>query len=307
MDTDMSALEIGNWLESLGLGHYRKVFIDQEIDPQLLPDLTEGELRSMGLPLGARKKIIKAAGALQVRAQEPVPSAPAGTLALTSRSRPTEKAERRHLTVLTCDMVESTALATRIDPEQLREIMYGYFNACSDVVERFGGFVAKYTGDGLMAYFGYPKAQEDAAECAVRAGLQMIDFVRALEPSDGIRLQLRIGIATGLTVVGDLIGEGAAREEAVVGAVPALAARLQALAPSNGITISNATRHLVRGIFALEDLGRRELKGFPHAPRVWRVVGEAKAESRFASSFGSRATVRSWTKSCRPAPATPVP
>jgi class 3 adenylate cyclase len=200
MDTDKSALEIGNWLESLGLGQYRKVFIDQEIDPQLLPDLTEDELKSMGLPLGARKKIIKAAGALQVRGHEPLRADLAGTLGAKSGSRPVQLAERRNLTVLTCDMVESTALATRVDPEQLREIMYGYFDACSGVVENFGGFVAKYTGDGLMAYFGYPEAQEDAAERAVRAGLQMIDVVGSLEPFPGLRLQSRIGIATRLTV-----------------------------------------------------------------------------------------------------------
>jgi class 3 adenylate cyclase/tetratricopeptide (TPR) repeat protein len=288
MDTDRSALEIGVWLESLGLSRYRQVFIDEEIDPQLLPDLTEDELKSMGLPLGARKKIIKAAGALQARGKSLLRADRAATLAAGPRPRPVQLAERRNLTVLTCDMVESTALATQIDPEQLRDIMHGYFDACSEVVEHFGGFVAKYTGDGLMAYFGYPEAQEDTAERAVRAGLQMIEVVRTLEPSPGIRLQSRIGIATGLTVVGDLIGEGAAREEAVVGAAPALAARLQALAPANGVTISNATRRLVRGIFALEDLGRRELKGFPHLPRVWRVVGEAKVESRFAAARRDR-------------------
>ncbi len=288
MAADLSALEIGAWLESLGLGHYRQVFIDQEIDPQLLPDLTEAELKSMGIPLGARKKIIKAAGALRGRAQEPIRGDLGSRVGAQSRSRATQAAERRNLTVLTCDMVNSTALATRIDPEQLREIMHGYFAVCSNVVDRFGGFVAKYTGDGLMAYFGYPEAQEDSAERAVRASIQMIEGVRSLEPSPDIRLQSRIGIATGLTVVGDLIGEGAAREEAVVGAAPALAARLQALAPANGITISDATRHLVQGIFVLEDLGRRELKGFPQAQRVWRVLREAKAESRFAAARRDR-------------------
>jgi class 3 adenylate cyclase len=288
MDADTSPDEIGVWLESLGLGRYRQVFVRQQIDSRILPDLTEAELKSMGIPPGPRKAIIKAAQALRGRARAGTRSKVGDRIALKSGSMPRRVAERRNLTVLMCDMVGSTALATSLDPEQLREIMHGYLDACSDVVDRFGGFVAKYTGDGLMAYFGYPEAQEDSAERAVRASIQMIEAVRSLEPSPGIRLQSRIGIATGLTVVGDLIGEGAAREEAVVGAAPALAARLQALAHPDGITISNATRHLVRGIFLLEDLGRLELKGFPHAPRVWRVHGEARAESRFAAARGER-------------------
>ena len=211
-----------------------------------------------------------------------------GKIAAERSPRRQPVAERRNLTVLTSDLVDSTALATRLDPEQLREIMHGYLDACSEVVDRFGGYVAKYTGDGLMAYFGYPEAQEDSAERAVRAALRMIEIVRSLQPRPGIRLQTRIGIATGLTVVGDLMGQGAAREEAVFGAAPALAARLQAIALPDGITISNATRRLVRGIFVLVDLGRRELKGFPHAPRVWRVLGEAKVESRFAAAHRNR-------------------
>jgi class 3 adenylate cyclase/tetratricopeptide (TPR) repeat protein len=288
MDADTSPGAIGPWLESLGLGRYRQVFIAQEIDLQILPDLSEAELASLGIPLGPRKKILNAVRALRGGA------APRndrhGSDGPERSSSPGRGPERRNLTVLTCDMVNSTALATQLDPEQLREVMHPYFDACSDVVDRFGGFVAKYTGDGLMAYFGYPAAEEDAAERAVRASLQMIEVVRDLEPRPGITLQTRIGIATGLTVVGDLIGKGAAREEAVVGAVPALAARLQALAHPDGILISNATRRLVRGIFKLEDLGRRELKGFPQRPRVWGVLGKLRAESRFAAAHGDRQT-----------------
>jgi class 3 adenylate cyclase/tetratricopeptide (TPR) repeat protein len=286
MDADRSPAEIGAWLESLGLGRYRQVFVDQEIDSQILPELTEAELESIGIPLGARKKIIKAVRALSGRARALMPSQ-VGSRTKSSSLRQ-RMPERRNLTVLTSDMVDSTALATRLDPEQLREIMHGYLRVCSDIVERLGGFVAKYTGDGLMAYFGYPTAQEDAAERGVRASLQMIEAVRKLEPHPGVHLQTRVGLATGLTVVGDLIGKGAAREEAVVGAAPALAARLQAVARPNGVIISNSTRHLVRGIFKLEDLGRIELKGFPHAPRLWRVLGEAKAESRFAAAHRDR-------------------
>ena len=279
---------IGPWLESLGLGRYRQIFVAQEIDLQILPDLTEAELASLGLPLGPRKKILQAVRALGGGA--PKRRDGAGRADPETSSSPRRDAERRNLTVLNCDMVNSTALANRLDPEQLREVMHPYFDACSEVVDRFGGFVAKYTGDGLIAYFGYPAAQEDAAERAVRAGLQMIEVVGALEPRPGISLQARLGIATGLTVVGDLIGKGAAREEAVVGAAPALAAQLQALAPPDGIIISNATRRLVQGIFGMEDLGRVELKGFPQPPRVWRVLGGLKAESRFAAAHRDRQT-----------------
>jgi class 3 adenylate cyclase len=287
MNADPAPGGIGPWLESLGLGRYRPVLVAQEIDFQVLPDLTEAELASFGIPLGPRKKILGAARALRGGA---VPRNGGNGGDPETNALPGPLAERRNLTVLTCDMVNSTALANRLDPEQLREVMHPYFDACSEVVDRFGGFVAKYTGDGLIAYFGYPAAQEDAAERAVRASLEMIGVVHDLEPWPAISLQARIGIDTGLTVVGDLIGTDAAREEAVVGAAPALAARLQALAPPDGIIVSNATRRLVPGIFRLEDLGRRELKGFPQPPRAWRVLGMLKAESRFAAAHRNRQT-----------------
>jgi class 3 adenylate cyclase/tetratricopeptide (TPR) repeat protein len=290
MKAGTSSGAIGPWLESLGLGRYRQIFIAEEIDLQILPDLTEAELAALGLPLGPRKKILQAVRALRGGAPKRHRRDGAGRADPETSASPRRDAERRNLTVLNCDMVNSTALANRLDPEQLREVMHPYFDACSEVVDRFGGFVAKYTGDGLIAYFGYPAAHEDAAERAVRAGLQMIEMVGALAPRPGISLQARLGIATGLTVVGDLIGKGAAREEAVVGAAPPLAARLQGLAPPDGIIISNATRRLVRGIFELEDLGRVELKGFPRPPRAWRVLGRLQAESRFAAARRDRQT-----------------
>src|SRR5215472_6525575 len=282
-----SRMDIAAWLRSRGLEEYEPAFRDNRIDVDVLPELTEADLASLGIPVGHRKKILKAARALRRFA----PSRTGRKSAKVEAScAPGRGAERRNLTVLTCDMVNSTALANQLDPEQLREVMHPYLDLCSNVVDRFGGFVAKYTGDGLIAYFGYPAAQEDAAEHAVRASFLMIEAIRKLAPRPGVNLQVRIGIATGLTVVGDLIGKGAAREEAVVGAAPALAARLQALAPPDGIAISNATRHLVRGIFRLEDLGRHALKGFPQPPRVWRVLGRLTAESRFAAAHRDRQT-----------------
>ncbi len=274
-------MDIAAWLRGLGLEEYEPAFRDNRIDVDVLPELTEADLASLGIPLGPRKKILKAARVLRRGAPSPTGRKRAKVEA---SSAPGRDAERRNLTVLICDMVNSTVLANQLDPEQLREVMHPYLDVCSDVVDRFGGFVAKYTGDGLIAYFGYPAAQEDAAEHAVRASFLMIEAIRKLAPRPAVNLQARIGIATGLTVVGDLIGKGAARDEAVVGAAPALAARLQALAHPDVILISNATRRLVRGIFSLEDLGRHELKGFPQPQRVWRALGTLKAESRFAAA-----------------------
>ena len=238
-------MDIAAWLRGLRLEEYEPAFRDNRIDASVLSELTEADLASLGIPLGPRKKILKAVRALRRGGPSPTGRK---SVKVEASSAPGCGAERRNLTVLTCDMVNSTALANQLDPEHLREVMHPYLEVSPNVVDRFGGFVAKYTGDGLIAYFGYPAAQEDAAEHAVRASFLMIEAIRKLEPRPGINLQARIGIATGLTVVGDLIGKGAAREEAVVGAAPALAARLQALAHPDVILISNATRHLVRGV-----------------------------------------------------------
>ena len=270
--------DIGQWLDALGLGRYRDMFAEQAIDFDILPQLDERDLSRLDLPLGHRKRLLSAIAALDPYPPR-VETPPAGDSARERRP----DAERRQLTVLQCDMVGSTRLASELDPEDLRRVMGVYFDTCVDIVNGFGGFIARYMGDGLMAYFGYPAALEDAAERAVRAGLKLAQAVPMLSPLPGVTLHVRIGIATGLVVVGDLLGEGTAREEAVVGETPARAARLEALAPTDGVAIASTTRHLVRGMFDLEHLGLHEFAGFPGLTPAWRVAGEAMVESRFAA------------------------
>jgi class 3 adenylate cyclase len=278
--TGMETPEIADWLSGLGLGQFTQLFVDQQIDFEVLPDLTDADLQSIGLPLGARKRVLKAIEALRENT-----GASQAKVAKSMRPAPPPRrgAERRNLTVLVCDMVGSTALASRLDPEELRGIMHGYMDACTAVVVALGGYVARYQGDGLMAYFGYPQAREDAAERAVRAALRLIETTRNAPCDPTIRLQTRVGIATGVAVVGDLIGEGAAREEAVVGETPALAARLVAFAPPDSIVLGQSTRDLLGQVFLLDDLGPQCLKGFDRPVRTWRVLGETRAESRFAA------------------------
>ena len=270
----MQSLDVGTWLEELGLGQYRALFSDQAIDSDVLPDLTDDDLVRLGVPLGHRKKLLKAIDDLLGRET----TAQHGPVKLV-RTRP--DAERRQLTVLVCDMVESTALASKLDPEELRKVMGVYLDACVNAVTSLGGFIARYTGDGIVAYFGYPAALEDAAERAVRAGLALSQTVPSLASLPDVTLHVRTGIATGLVVVGDLLGEGSAREESVVGETPALAARLQTLAPPDGVAIAGSTRRLIEGMFELEFLGTCDLKGLPGVRPVWRVLREAAAESRF--------------------------
>src|SRR6202171_1431841 len=203
-------MDVGAWLRGLGLGQYEGTFRDSEIEADVLPELTEADLEKLGLPLGPRKRILKAIANLG--------KAPK-TSEVESVAPPTaDAAERRQLTVMFCDLVGSTALSARLDPEDMRHVIRGYQDACSGVVARYDGFVAKFMGDGILAYFGFPHAHEDDAERAVRAGLEIAGVVGALETRAATRLQVRIGIATGLVVVGDLVGHGAAQEQAVVGA-----------------------------------------------------------------------------------------
>jgi class 3 adenylate cyclase len=197
--------DVDEWLERLGLSRYGAVFAEHDIDREILPDLTDQDLEKLGVSLGHRKKLLRAIAEL----------GRSDSAALREAEEAPRAAERRQLSVLFCDLVGSTALAARLDPEDLRAVMGAYQAACAEVIGRFAGHVAKYLGDGVLAYFGWPRAHEDDAERAMRAGLQLVETIAQLAPAPDIRLQARVGIATGLAVVGDLVGEGAAREETV--------------------------------------------------------------------------------------------
>ena len=270
--------DVAGWLDRLGLSEYAPVFADQAIDRAVLADLTDQDLKDLGIPLGHRKRLLKAITALA----EPSPARPE------SPSRP--EAERRPLTVLFCDLVGSTELSARLDPEDMGALIRAYQACCADVVKRGEGHIAKYMGDGVLVYFGYPKAHEDDAERAVRAGLDLVAAVARLPTGADMPFAARVGIATGLVMVGELIGEGVAQEQAVVGETPNLAARLQALAEPGVVVISEATRRLVGGLFELADLGPQGLKGFAAPPAAFRVVGEGRAEGRFEALHGQRLT-----------------
>jgi hypothetical protein len=204
-------MDVGGWLRSLGLGQYETLFRTNEIDADILPELTEVDFEKLGVPLGHRKRLVRAVSGLSAPGS-PLPNPPphAGEGGVGA-----DAAERRQLTVMFCDLVGSTALSVRFNPEELREELRAYQNTVSGVVARYDGFVAKYMGDGVLVYFGYPRAHEDDAERAVRAGLEIAAGVRSLEIRGTERLAVRIGIATGLVVVGDLVGEGSAQEQAV--------------------------------------------------------------------------------------------
>ena len=247
-------MDLGGWLRSLGLEQYEAAFRENAIDDTVLPDLTEDHLREIGIPLGARIKLLKAIAAL---------NEPTKAVATTSTGRaapPVEGAERRQLTVMFCDLVGSTALAASMDPEDLREVISAYQKCAAETVRRFDGFVAKYMGDGVLVYFGYPQAHEDDAERAVRAGLELISALAGL--TTRASLQTRVGIATGLVVVGDLIGSGEAQERGIVGETPNLAARLQGIAEPNMVVIAEDTRRLLGNLFDLEDLGAKGPQGY---------------------------------------------
>ena len=263
-------MDIGAWLRGLGLGRYEQAFRDNDIDAGLLPTLTADDLHLLGIAsLGHRKRLLAAIAAI-------APPAPGPSPASTG-----PQAERRQLTVMFVDLVGSTALSACLDPEDLRELIGAYHRRVAAGIERLGGFVAKYMGDGVLVYFGYPRAQEDDAERAIRAGLELVAAVPNLQAPAGTVLQARIGIATGLVVVGDLLGSGAAQEQAVVGETPNLAARLQGLAEPDSVVIAAGTRRLVGDLFECVDLGGIAAKGFAEPVRAYRVLGIGAAASRF--------------------------
>jgi class 3 adenylate cyclase/predicted ATPase len=279
-------MDIQAWLRELGLERYAQVFQDNEIEPEILAELTDEDFKELGIPLGPRRKLAKAIAALSTE-----PATPSDHPAVVaSAATPFPQAERRQLTVMFVDLVGSTALAARLDPEDMAQAIRAYQSCCTEAVERWDGHVAKYMGDGVLAYFGWPQAHEDEAERAVRAGLAIIAAVAGMSTPAGQPLAARVGIATGLVMVGELIGEGAAREHTVVGDTPNLAARLQALAQPGTVVIGQGTRRLVGGLFKLTDLGPQRLKGFAAPLAAWRVEGTGRAEGRFEALHGQHLT-----------------
>jgi class 3 adenylate cyclase/predicted ATPase len=266
--------ELERWLAPLGLVQFAPALRANDVDLNILPELSETDLEKLGLSLGQRKKLMKAAACL------PHPSELAGPSAAPEPSQSAvSSAERRQLTVMFCDLVGSTALSAGLDPEDLREVIGAYHRCVAETVVQFDGFVAKYMGDGVLLYFGYPLAHEDDAERAVRAGLALLHTVDQLQTSE--RLRVRIGIGTGLVVVGDLIGSGEAQERAVIGETPNLAARLQALGKPNTIVVDPTTRHLLGDLFEYRDLGAIAIKGFPLPVQAYQVLRSSAVESRF--------------------------
>ena len=282
-------MDVVVWLRSLGLGKYEAAFRENEIDETVLPSLTDEDLKELGVAsLGHRRKLLDAIAALRTDASGKAPSADVATASSAPSVSPEDRAERRQVTVMFSDLVGSTALSARMDPEDLREVISAYQKCVAETVQRFGGFVAKYMGDGVLVYFGYPQAHEDDAERAVRAGLELVAAVGALKTH--APLQTRVGIATGLVVVGDLIGSGASQEQAIVGETPNLAARLQGVAEPNSVVIAESTRKLVGNLFELEDLGRKNLKGIAGPVRAWAALRPASVESRFDALHASGLT-----------------
>src|SRR5262247_477747 len=272
-------MHIGSWLRGLGLEKYEAAFRENEIDETVLPSLTADDLKDLGIGIvGHRRKLLDAIAALRADANTKVPLS--DTLPTIGRA-PKDAAERRHLTVMICDLVGSTTLAARLDPEDMRAVIDAYHAACARITRTYDGFLAEFRGDGILAYFGYPFAHEDDAERSVRAGLDIIAAVAQLETRAGEPLTVRIGIASGLVVVGDLSGEGALRERAVVGETPNLAARLQALAEPGTVVVAASTRRLLGDLFRLRDLGRHEVKGIAEPVAAWAVEGVSDSESRF--------------------------
>jgi class 3 adenylate cyclase len=278
-------MDLGGWLRSLGLERYEAAFRENEIDETVLPSLTHETLKELGVAaVGHRLKLLDAIAALRPNTNGKAPSGDATTTASPASVPPEDRAERRQVTVMFSDLVGSTALSARMDPEDLREVIAAYQKCVAWTVARFGGFVAKYMGDGVLVYFGYPQAHEDDAERAVRAGLDIAAVVAKLETQANENLKVRIGIATGIVVVGDLVGQGSAQEQVVVGETPNLAARLQTLAEPGNLVIAEATRRLLGGAFELKALGSQVLKGFGAAIPVWAVLREAENVSRFEAA-----------------------
>src|SRR2546429_1366607 len=273
--------DIAEWLASLDLGEYAQRFAENAIDLSVIRDLTENDLEKLGVLLGHRRKMLRAIAELQGEA---------ASKPQTSAERGRDRAERRQLTVMFCDLVGSTALSARLDPEDMRQVIALFHRRIAEVIDGYQGIVARYMGDGVLAYFGYPQAHEDDAEKAVRAGLALVEAVAILQTGAEAPLQIRVGIATGVAVVGDLIGEGGSQEQAVVGDPQNLAARLQVLAEPGTVMISAGTRRLTGGQFEYRDRGPVALKGWTEPVPAWQALGTSGVASRFEAQHESKLT-----------------
>jgi class 3 adenylate cyclase len=270
-------MDVAEWLRELGLSQYEPAFRDNAIDGGVLPSLTGEDLREIRfVPVGDRHKLLNAIAALRAEsAVLPAPASPA--------TAPAPTAERRQLTVMFCDLVGSTPLSARLDPEDLRAIIGAYHRCVTETVEGFAGFVARYMSDGVLIYFGYPQAHEDDAERATRCALALVDRVPQLDQAE--KLHARVGIATGLVVVG-----GEVVEHDVAGDTPNLAARLQAVAEPDTVVIAASTRRLTGELFEYRDLGEIELKGIAGPVPAWQVLRPSAVASRFEALRGSALT-----------------
>jgi class 3 adenylate cyclase/tetratricopeptide (TPR) repeat protein len=264
---------IAEWLASIGLSEYAQRFAENAIDLSVVRDLTEQDLKDLGVLLGHRRKMLRAIAELDPGALTPAETA--------TESVPRDEGERRHLTVMFCDLVGSTALSARLDPEEMWRVIASYHACMGEVIGRYEGMIARYMGDGVLAYFGYPRAQEDDAEQAVHAALALVDAVANLRPNVDVALQVRIGIATGTVIVSELLIDETPAEQAVIGETPNLAARLQALAGPGVVMICPSTRRLTGGLFDYRDIGPVALKGWAEPVPVWQVLGTSGVESRF--------------------------
>ena len=272
---------VADFLKSIGMAEYAAGLSESGIDVSALPSLTERDLERLGIAPADRDRLLRA-----IAGFHPYPE-PAGL----ADKRHDRGVERRHLTILFGDLVGSTAISTRLDPEALHEIMGPYRKCCADAIERAGGFVARYLGDGVLAYFGYPQASEDAAERAVNAGLALVEAVGQLRDDMGKPLQTRVGIASGLVLIGDLVAAGAPHDHDVVGETPNLAARLQAHAQPNTVIISGETRQLIGELFECAPVDTQPLKGFAMPMESWRVVKSSEIVNRFRALRTSNAAL----------------
>jgi class 3 adenylate cyclase len=289
--TNIIVNDVTEWLAALGLEQHAQTFAENDINFDLLASLDHEVLQAIGIKsAGHRMTILKAAAALgdeciETNKQNTAENAGDSRNAINNAIN---EAEHRQLTVMFCDLADSTELSGRLDAEAYRDLILAYQAICTRCVERYEGYVARFFGDGMLVYFGYPRAHEDETQRAIHAGLEILDGLNSDERSQCLNLAVRIGIATGPVVVGDIIGDGASQESAVIGETPNIAARLQALAEPNQVIVSPTTKNLAAGEFHYRSLGEQSLKGVEQPVVVWCVMGERDHDSRFDAARGQK-------------------